>query len=131
LIFGGKDEYTLDYKDALEAYMKATNTHDFSHVEKLLDRDVIYWFSDQTCASHEEIRHYFEKAWTVIKEEVYTAADVKWIAVDQRMATCIYTYQWEGYHQGKFVSGSGRATNVFVRNDQEEWKLIHEHLSNL
>lgn len=29
-----------------------------------------------------------------------------------------------------FVVGHGRATNVFIKNEHGEWKLIHEHLSS-
>ena len=66
-----------------------------------------------------------------IKEEVYSAKDIKWIAIDDNSATCIYTFHYEGYYNGNFISGSGRATNVFVKTHADEWKLIHEHLSSL
>nr|WP_324254013.1 nuclear transport factor 2 family protein [Paenibacillus sp. 1001270B_150601_E10] len=115
---------------ALKCYIKATNTHDFSEVEKLLHKDAVYWFSDRTCKSLEEIRAYFEHAWDVVREEVYSAHDVQWMALDERAATCIYTYRYEGIVNGAKVSGTGRATNVFVRQE-EDWRLIHEHLSAL
>ena len=120
----------MGYQKALEQYIAATNTHDFSQVEKVLHPNAVYWFSDKTCTSLEEIGRYFENAWNVIKEEVYSAVDVQWIAADQHCAICLYTYQYEGYYNGKFVTGSGRATNVFTKTADGEWKLIHEHLSN-
>lgn len=122
--------FALGYQQALEQYIAATNTHDFSNVEKVLHPQAVYWFSDKTCTSLPEIRSYFENAWNVIKEEVYAATDVQWISADQHSATCLYTYRYEGYSNGKFVSGSGRATNVFVKTEAGEWKLIHEHLSS-
>jgi len=84
-----------------------------------LHPQAIYWFSDKTCTTTEEIEAYFKHAWNVIKEEVYSATDVKWLTVDEKTATCLYTYHYEGYHNEKFVSGSGRATNIFTLvNDQ-------------
>ncbi|MCR1290299.1 YybH family protein [Shouchella clausii] len=118
----------MTYQKALEAYINATNTHDFNEVKKILHPEAVYWFTDKTCTSLEDIGNYFQHAWQIIKEEVYSATNVHWLAADENVATCIYTYRYEGYHNGKFVSGSGRATNVFTVYDGE-WKLIHEHLS--
>lgn len=120
----------MGYQESLRQYIEATNTHDFSNVKRLLHQNAVYWFSKQTCTTMEEIQAYFEQAWDTIKNEVYSAADVQWIAVDNQCATCIYTYNWEGFYKGKFASGSGRATNVFVKSPDGAWKLIHEHLSS-
>lgn len=121
----------MGYQQALEAYISATNTHDFDQVVKLLDENAVYWFSDRSCVTKDEIRAYFEHAWDVVRDEVYYAEDVQWIAENSGMAVCIYTYRYEGYAQGKFTTGKGRATNVFVRNGEGVWKLKHEHLSPL
>ncbi|MCG1023618.1 YybH family protein [Sutcliffiella horikoshii] len=118
----------MSYQTALNQYIKATNTHNFDQVEKLLHANVVYWFTNKSCTTMEEIRAFFEKAWDTIKEEVYSAKDVQWIAVDEHTATCLYTFHYEGYMNGEFISGSGRATNVFVK-EEGQWKLIHEHLS--
>ncbi|ANA79596.1 DUF4440 domain-containing protein [Paenibacillus glucanolyticus] len=121
----------MSYQNALEAYIAATNTHDFDQVARLLDEAAVYWFSDRSCTTLDEIRLYFEQAWDAIREEVYRAEDVEWIASDAHSAVCIYTYHFEGYHQGTFMSGSGRATNVFIRDVEGSWKLKHEHLSSM
>ena len=120
----------MGYEQALKSYIAATNTHDFENVRALLSEKVIYWFSDKTCRQIDEIQRYFENAWDTIKDEVYRATDIEWLAVDENTATCIYTYEYEGYYNGEFVQGSGRATNVFVRDSRGDWKLIHEHLSS-
>ncbi|MDN4524020.1 YybH family protein [Fictibacillus fluitans] len=120
----------MNHSEILEHYIDATNTHDFKNVKKLLHPHAVYWFSGKNCTTSEEIQRYFESAWNTVKEEVYWASNVQWLAVDQHAATCIYTYNYEGYAEGKFVQGSGRATNVFVREEEGEWKLIHEHLSH-
>lgn len=91
----------------------------------------VYWFTDRTCTSINEIQSYFENSWNTIKDEVYSISDVNWLVVEQKTATCIYTYHYEGVYNERFVSGSGRATNVFIKENEEEWKLIHEHLSSL
>ena len=124
-------EEIMSHQEALQQYINATNTHDFSNVKDILHEEAVYWFTDKTCASIVDIQAYFEHAWDMIKEEVYTATNVQWISVDQQSATCIYNFMYEGYHQGKFMSGSGRATNVFKLNKNGQWKLVHEHLSSL
>ncbi len=119
----------MGYEEALQRYIELTNTHKFENVKKLLHKDAVYWFSDKTCTTIEEIQNYFENAWNIVKDEVYSAKDVKWIAISEITATCIYTYQYEGYINGQFTKGQGRATNVFVKDENGDWKLIHEHLS--
>ncbi|MBH5319592.1 nuclear transport factor 2 family protein [Paenibacillus sp. GSMTC-2017] len=120
----------MSHHYALEQYITATNTHQFEHVKQLLHPSAVYWFSDKTCTSLSDIQQYFENAWDTIKDEVYSISDVNWIAVDKNTATCIYTYHYTGYYNGDYISGSGRATNVFIKDNENDWKLIHEHLSS-
>lgn len=79
----------------------------------------------------EEIQRYFENAWKQIENEVYSAKDVSWITETDEQAVCLYTYEWKGFYQGEPVSGAGRATNVFIKDESGNWKLKHEHLSSL
>ncbi|MEO4055016.1 nuclear transport factor 2 family protein [Solibacillus sp. CAU 1738] len=118
------------YAQALQQYITATNSHDFNNVKQILDENAVYWFTNKTCTSLLEIQSNFERAWDTIKEEVHAAEDVKWLSIDEKTATCIYTYHYQGYFNGEFISGKGRATNIFIKNDYGDWKLIHEHLSN-
>jgi ketosteroid isomerase-like protein len=114
----------------LHRYIKATNTHDFDEVKKVLHPDAVYFFTDQTCRTHDEIRLYFENAWKLVENENYEAHDAAWIFQTDTSATCTYTFYYEGYVQHEYTSGRGRATNVFVK-ESDEWLLIHEHLSSL
>ncbi|MGP4071764.1 YybH family protein [Piscibacillus sp. B03] len=114
----------------LDTYIKATNSHDFKEIEKILHPDAVYFFTDKTCKTVREIQDYFENAWNTVKDENYEAHDVNWIFKSEQSITCTYTYFYEGYVNNKYASGRGRATNVFVKKSNR-WLLIHEHLSPL
>ncbi|PLR80344.1 DUF4440 domain-containing protein [Bacillus canaveralius] len=116
--------------EILEKYIKATNTHSFDEVRKLLHPNAMFFFSDKSCITHEEIQTYFETAWSLVKNENYEAHNVIWLFKENTSATCTYTYFYEGYVNGEYTSGRGRATNVFVKKS-DKWLLIHEHLSPL
>lgn len=121
----------MTYDNILQQYIYATNTHNFDNVKQLLHPKAVYWFSDRTCNTISEIQSYFENSWNTIKEEVYSISDLNWLVVDENTATCIYTFHYKGLYNDSDISGSGRATNVFVKENEEEWKLIHEHLSSV
>ena len=118
----------MSYQEALETYINATNTHDFDQVQECLHKDAVYWFTNATCTTSAEIRGFFENAWDTIKEEKYMAENVEWLVTDEMTAVCLYTFRFEGYMNGEFLTGSGRATNVFVK-EEGRWLLKHEHLS--
>ena len=52
----------MDYQQALEQYIAATNTHDFNQVKKVLHENAIYWFTDKSCSNMNEIQNYFESS---------------------------------------------------------------------
>ncbi len=52
----------MTHKQALERYIQATNTHDFNEVKVILHPQAVYWFSDKTCTTTEEIGAYFNHA---------------------------------------------------------------------
>ncbi|MFT4414614.1 YybH family protein [Fredinandcohnia humi] len=120
----------MNISEFLEGYIRATNSHDFSNVASFVATDAIYWFTKNEYKNIESIQAYFENTWNLIKDEVYSISDVEWIVNEEHSAVCLYTYHWEGYYEGKLVSGKGKATNV-MKKVNNEWKLIHEHLSPL
>lgn len=120
----------MTHEQALKDYIKATNTHQFENVKRLLHQKAVYWFTDKTCMSIKEIQDYFENSWNTIKNEIYSISDIQWLVVESNTATCIYTFHYEGFYNNSYISGSGRATNVFIKDKDNRWKLIHEHLSN-
>lgn len=115
---------------ALEAYLAATNTHDFDHVERVLAPDAVYFFGDATCTGVNEVRGYFERTWAMIPDETYWAEGIQWVNRTTDTAVATYTYHWRGTINRQERSGSGRATNVFTRTPHG-WRLTHEHLSSL
>ena len=119
----------MSYKDTFVQYIEATNTHYFENVKKFIHPKANYWFTDKTCTSIEEVQNYFEDSWNMIKGEVYSFSRLQWLVEEENTATCIYTYHYEGYIDDRFVCGSRRATNVFLKDNDGKWKLIHEHLS--
>lgn len=115
--------YTL-----IDDYINATNTHDFNNLLSIISSKAVYQFTDKQCIGLEEIRPYFENAWNLIKEEVYSATDIECIVDTEDIKIYIYNYHYNGYLNDKFVEGGGKATNVFQRIDNR-WQLILEHLN--
>lgn len=115
---------------ALNEYLKATNTHDFDHVETVLIPGAVYFFGDASRVGLTEVRAYFESTWAAIPDERYWAEDTSWVADGADAAVAVYTYRWSGTLDGTPRTGAGRATNVFTRTAQG-WRLTHEHLSGL
>jgi ketosteroid isomerase-like protein len=116
--------------EALDRYLQATNTHDFSQVAPLLAPDAVYFFGDATCTGLAEVQEYFERTWETIPDERYWAEDITWTARSAQVAVATYTYRWNGTLPTGPASGAGRATNVLVA-DETGWRLSHEHLSGL
>ncbi|WP_274365078.1 YybH family protein [Paenibacillus thermotolerans] len=120
----------MSYKEFMQRYEDATNSHSFEEVEKLITDDAVFWFTSSSHKGKAEIRSYFENTWNTIQEEVYTISDVEWIAADEKTAVCIYRYNWRGIYKGEIVEGEGKGTNVCVNIDGS-WKVRHEHLTPL
>jgi ribosomal protein S18 acetylase RimI-like enzyme/ketosteroid isomerase-like protein len=114
--------------EALEQYLRATNSHDFSQVAAGLAADAVYFFGDATCVGLPAVQEYFEQTWATIPDERYWAEDIAWTARSPHVAAVTYSYHWSGTLPTGPASGSGRATNIFVSTPQG-WRLCHEHLS--
>lgn len=127
-VTAGDDAATPSVDQALQRYLDATNTHDFTQVAENLTPGAVYYFGDATCTGLTEVQEYFERTWATIPDERYWAEDITWTARSSQVAVATYTYRWEGTLPTGPASGTGRATNVFVRSD-EHWLLSHEHLS--
>ena len=115
--------------DILEKYMNLTNSHDFQKMSQFLHDDCVINFNGMQWQGVDSLERYYVDAWNLLKDEKYWATDVLWIQAEEMTKVCLYQYHFEGHtDEGKLISGTGKATNVFVK-EAGAWKLIHEHLS--
>jgi uncharacterized protein (TIGR02246 family) len=115
--------------DFMRAYEKATNAHDLAGTLALIAEDAVYLFSNHTAhvgkaAISTALQHNFR----AISDETYRIEDIRWLAVSDEVAACIYSFRWIGTVDGKPVSGAGRGTSVLKKVDGG-WRVAHEHLS--
>ena len=59
----------MDVMNTLQAYINATNTHEFEQVKKYLSKKAIFMFSDQTCTNMNDIQRYFDHVWATTEQE--------------------------------------------------------------
>ena len=117
-----------EIKDFLKRYEDATNTHVFSNVTDLIHHEATYRFTDDNFVGIEAIQYAFESTWDSIKNETYSLSNPKRLVADLNSASISYTFNWSGVVDGVQKSGSGRGTNVIIRNG-DKLQFIHEHLS--
>ena len=112
----------------IQRYVAATNSHNFENVRPMLQPEAVYWFNKKESKGLPEIEVSFNESWKYLPDEVYGIKDITWLSVDKRSATCIYTYTYQGTHNGKAVQGKGRGTTILVK-ENGNWQIAHEHLS--
>ncbi|MBX8638223.1 MAG: nuclear transport factor 2 family protein [Thermoplasmata archaeon] len=113
----------------MDEYSRRTNLHRFEEVAPLIDNKALYWFSDgSTHEGIDAIRAVFERNWKAITNEVYRIEDLRWIAQDESLAVCVYTFHWDGETREGHRSGEGRGSCV-LQKVNGYWRVIHEHLS--
>lgn len=119
----------MDYLDqCIRQYEEATNSHNFDNVAPLVANNAVYWFSEGSYEGLVSIRKAFESAWDVVKDEVYAISNVRWLAVSETAAVCVYDFSWKGVINGEPKSGNGRGTNALAKIGKD-WRIVHEHLS--
>ncbi|NEM97423.1 YybH family protein [Pontibacter burrus] len=128
--FAGKvdPETKQELATFMQQYVTATNSHNFANVQPLLQPDAVYWFNKKESRGLPEIEASFNESWNYLPDEVYGIEDITWLSIDKRIATCIYTYTYQGTHNGKSIQGKGRGTTILVK-ENGNWKIAHEHLS--
>ncbi len=112
----------------LQAYVDATNSHDFANVQPLLKSEAVYWFNKNESEGIDALKVNFEGTWNYLPDEVYGIENIRWLSVEKKSATCIYEYTYRGTHDGKPIQGRGRGTSVLVKQNRK-WRIAHEHLS--
>ncbi|RZT15488.1 YybH family protein [Fictibacillus sp. BK138] len=116
--------------ETLSQYIDATNSHLFTNVQSFIHDNAVFLFQEKCYKGIQEIRDYFDNTWSLIKDEDYRIDNIQWLSILDESALCIYNYHWSGFYKGEKVSGSGKATNAFLKTDGC-WKIIHEHLTPL
>lgn len=114
-------------QECLQEYERRTNTHCFAEVAPLIADDAVYWFSEASYCGLSAIQQAFERTWAYIRDERYAITDIHWLGIDERTATCIYTFHWHGITPNGPAEGSGRGTNIF-RKRHGHWQVAHERL---
>lgn len=112
----------------LRHYEERLSTRNFHAVAPLISEDAVFWFTDGTHQGLKAIEAAFQETWHNIEEERYWLEDVVWLTTDDKSASCIYSFHWQGLWRGEPASGSGRGTTV-SRKSGSDWKIVHEHLS--
>jgi len=115
-------------EDVMKFYVAKLASHDFDVLLPVIAEDAVFWFSDGNHVGIEAARRAFDKAWQAVENEVYSLEDLRWLAIGDSAASCIYNFHWKGMAAGEPVWGGGRGTTV-LRRDAEGWKIVHEHLS--
>jgi predicted ester cyclase len=118
-----------DLTEFMKAYEKANNSHIWSNVEPFITNNATYWFTDGSFSGIGEIKGAIQSTFDKIQDETYTISDIQWIVRSDAIAVCAYTFHWEGTVGGVKKNGSGRGTNVLVKNN-DTWQIAHEHLSS-
>jgi len=114
----------------MQLYIANTNTHNFNTVLPMLHQNAVFWFDENEYNHPATIQAAFLAAWQYIPDEVYSIKNLRWLSVHSNSATCIYEYEWKGTHNNTNMKGSGRGTNLLVK-ENGVWKIMHEHLSKI
>lgn len=114
----------------LERYEEQINAHRFDAVAPLIATDAVFWFNDGSFVGTSEIRAAFERTWASLPDETYWLTDLRWLAVGDEAASCVYRFNWRAIIDGREVSGTGRGTTVLGKTPLG-WQIVHEHLSGV
>lgn len=113
----------------MKAYAQATNSHDIVATLSLIDEGAVYLFSNESVhIGKRAIEKVIQRNFDLIKDECYLINNLTWLVDSGEVAVYVYDYGWSGMINYEAASGSGRGTTV-LRNTQDGWKVIHEHLS--
>jgi ketosteroid isomerase-like protein len=113
----------------MQRYEASTNAHDLDATLAMIADDAVYLFSDQSShVGKAAIQKVLTANFRSIRNETYSIRDLRWLAVSETVAVCVYAFAWTGEIDGCVASGSGRGTSV-LRGTGGNWLVVHEHLS--
>ncbi len=115
--------------DFMREYERATRRHGLEATLSMIDDEAVYLFSDGSAhVGKQAIEIAIGRNFEIIRDEVYSIDNLRWLVNSEETAVCVYDFSWTGLVNGKPASGSGRGTTVLIRSG-ESWKVAHEHLS--
>ena len=117
-------------QDLLSLYENRINLHQFDVVVPLIAADAVFWFNDGSFVGHDAIRAAFQRTWARLEDETYWLSDLRWIALGDVAASCIYQFNWKATIDGQQATGIGRGTTVLGKG-ADGWQIVHEHLSGM
>ena len=123
-----EEKITAKLSAFVKQYEEATNSHNFNNVRPLIAPEAVYFFSNENLFGIEAIEKAFVSTFNSIKDETYSIKNVRWLAVSDAAAVCVYDFHWVGMVDGERKEGSGRGTNALIKHGGE-WLMVHEHLS--
>jgi ketosteroid isomerase-like protein len=113
----------------MQRYEAVNAAQDLPELLKLIADDAIYLFSNGSAhLGKAAVAAAIGKNYETIKGDDYHLADLRWLAVSDEVASCVYTFHWAGEIGGQRMSGRGRGSTV-LRKDGDGWKVALEHLS--
>ena len=121
----------MNPEDFVHAYEQALATQDWKQVDPLVHANGCVTFSNGTVhRGKPEVKTAYEKNFSLIKDETYSMTSIDWVLKIPGAAVYLFEFNWSGIIKGKQASGGGRGTSVLIK-ENEEWKLIAEHLGPL
>ncbi|HEX4302771.1 MAG TPA: DUF4440 domain-containing protein [Rhizomicrobium sp.] len=110
-------------------FVAAMIARDMPTALSLMTDDVVFFYSNGTVLRGKDAFAATMTAnWKLVSDYKYATVEANWLAQSDTAAAVIYSFSWSGVAGGNPVSGGGRGTRIFRR--EQGWRIAHEHLSN-
>jgi hypothetical protein len=114
-------------EQALACYEAALAARNLEAIERLIDNEACFLFSEGTYFGRKAIGEAIAHTFATIKDETYRISDAHWIYRSPSAALCTYQFFWSGMIGDQFCSGEGRGTSLLTLSSCG-WQIKHEHL---
>ncbi len=116
-------------EEQLNELVRRMNAKDLAGTLELIADDAVYFWSNGAslvgkAAIAEGLRRNFQD----IRNDTFETLDVTWILRLENVAACIYEFRWTGDIDGRPAGGGGRGSSM-LRKINDDWRIVHEHLS--
>ncbi|HEY2707463.1 MAG TPA: DUF4440 domain-containing protein [Caulobacteraceae bacterium] len=111
------------------ALIQRMNAKDLAGTMELIADDAVYfWSNGSAMFGKAAIEEAMAANFVGIEDDTYDTHDLTWVAENDEIAACVFSFAWTGKMDGQPVSGRGRGATVLKRIDGA-WRVVHEHLS--